>query len=176
MPCFILTEKRYYMEWSSDIYNNTNHKPFLVPYLSGIRHPEEISISRKLCKEDLKYNNANPRGRVQKKHRDRMSANGNLSSNSSNHLSSNSVDGSGSPFISRSPMTPSTPQVGCLISSLMGIYYCLLQGCEFSAVRRNSAFFRWKVGSWDSCKSAIKIIGGLGKVLYFARQWLQFLR
>ncbi|XP_064624123.1 fermitin family homolog 2-like [Lineus longissimus] len=76
----------------------------------GVHHPEELSISRKLGKEDLKYNNANPRGLVQKKHRDRMSANGNLSSNSSNHLSNTSMDGSGSPFISRSPMTPSTPQ------------------------------------------------------------------
>ncbi|XP_074646535.1 fermitin family homolog 2-like [Tubulanus polymorphus] len=77
----------------------------------GIRHPEELSFHRKLEKEDLKRNNNLAKGIVRKKKRD--PSNQNRTSNGSN-LSNNSGnlngDGSGSPYISRSPATPSTPQ------------------------------------------------------------------
>ena len=73
-------------------------------YFSGIRHPEEVSLARKLDRSELKKNQGITATR---KPRSPHSPN----PNNFHHMSSQSFDGSFTQSPLRTPGTPGTPQV-----------------------------------------------------------------
>ena len=96
---------------------------FMIFYLiSGIRHPEELSLVRKLEKEDLKKNTfvtlRSKRHQQQHQHHDGPHSPGNWNSP---HNSSNSLDRLGN----RSPITHSPHVKKIFFFPLLSFFACL---------------------------------------------------
>lgn len=89
----------------------------VLPFPTGVRHPEELSLLRKWDRDDLKRV-AKEVTKI-KRRKDAGDAPGPLSPNGTLHNSSGSIDGKLSPYPNRSPIGPSpTVSTWCIETPL----------------------------------------------------------